>query len=211
MTLESVKTLVPDPGVLGLQPCVNGWNSERPEFAELVKGAADPKFIVEVGSWLGQSALRLAELCPNAIIVCVDHWCGSPDTLKPLAEAGLLATHLYFRQFLMNVAVSPHAARIFPLPTSSLHGARLIKTLPITPDLIFVDASHETPDVYMDCCAYYDVLAGGGTMFGDDWGNPHYPDLPEDVRKFAAERGLAVDGDWFWRVKKPRPASPPNI
>jgi len=55
------------------------WNSELPIFEELIK-RNEPKRIIEVGSWLGGSAIRMAQICRDlgydAKIICIDTWLG---------------------------------------------------------------------------------------------------------------------------------------
>lgn len=200
MQLKSIHDLCPDPSVLGISENISGWNSEKPEFAQIVQEAA-PKLIVEVGCWVGQGTLRLAELAPEAIIIAVDTWLGSTDHNGNIPmENGY---PLLYKTFLRNIAGKPAASRIFPMPQTSKTAARFIKTLPQKPDTIYIDGSHEVGDVYDDVSAYYEVLAQGGTLFGDDYGDRHHPGVKVSVQRFALERGFVVTGaNGFWRIKK---------
>ena len=201
MTLESVKALCPDPSVLGIPVLDHGWHSEKPEFAEIVT-RQDHKLIVEVGSWFGQSALRMAALCPNAIVVCVDTFLGSTDHMPFRLPRNMGFPDIY-RQFLMNTASSPYADRIFPLVQTSRNAARLLKSLPYKPTLCYIDGSHESPDVLDDMTAYYELLAKGGTIFGDDYGNPDHPGVKGDVDEFMCAGELTWEVlNGFWVTKK---------
>lgn len=202
MKLESVATLCPDPSVLGLPVVDHGWNSEKPEFAEIVKGQ-NHRLIVEVGSWFGQSALRMAAMCPDALVICVDTWFGSTDHM-PFNLPKTMGFPSLYQQFLVNTASSPYANRIYPLVQTSRNGARMLKKLPFAPSLIYIDGSHESPDVYDDASAYYELLPKGGTIFGDDYGNPNHPDVEKDVKFFGLDNKLAIEvKNGFWVTRKP--------
>jgi predicted O-methyltransferase YrrM len=198
--------MLPDPSILRLEPCINGWNSERPEFEQIVREAGDVRFIVEVGSWLGQSALRFMDLCPNAIICTVDTWLGSQEHMRD----GMMATvphefgyPIIYRQFVCNIAHSKHAARVFPLPQTALHGARLLKTMKMPVDLCYIDGDHEPGSPFLDCISYWPLVRSGGTIFGDDADNPAYPHLWEEVQQFAASVDHPIERiSNFWRIKK---------
>lgn len=202
MILESVKTLCPDPSVIGLGVYDHGWNSNKPEFAEIVQ-AKEHKLIVEVGSWFGQSALNFCKLVPGSIIICVDTWLGSTEAL----HFKLPKNHGYpdcYRQFLANVAYSPYADRVFPLVQTSRNAARMLTKLPFRPTLVYVDGSHMAPDVYDDMSDYWKLVAPGGTMFGDDLDNPHHPDVRPEVERFCKDYGLTFEvKNGFWVIQKP--------
>jgi hypothetical protein len=201
LQLESVATLCPNPSVLGIGRFDHGWNSEKPEFAQIVQSGREHAVIFEVGSWFGKSALRMAELCPNAVIVAIDTWLGGTDHMPFRLPRQMGFPDLY-RQFLMNVASSPHADRIFPLVQTSRNAARLLRSFPAHPTLVYIDASHESPDVYDDAMDYYALLGSGGTIFGDDY--DAFPAVASDVNRFCGyvcQEPTISNG--FWSVKKP--------
>ena len=41
---------------------IQGWNSNNPAFRELIEKKR-PKVIIEVGTWLGASAINMAAIC----------------------------------------------------------------------------------------------------------------------------------------------------
>lgn len=203
MKLESVKTLCPNASVLGIEPFHHGWNSEKPEFEAIVK-AQEHALIVEVGSWLGQSALRFASMCPNALVICVDTWLGSTDHMPFKLPRNYGFPDIY-RQFIVNVASASGnvAERIYPMVQTSRNAAKLLRSLPFSPTLIYIDGSHEEDDCYDDACAYYKLLAPGGTLFGDDFDNPDHPGVRPAVERFCKERGLVYEvRNGFWVTHK---------
>lgn len=59
-----------------------GWNGDSPIFKYIIN-QVKPKLIVEVGSWMGQSACTMAaalkELNLDAAVICIDTWLGSKE------------------------------------------------------------------------------------------------------------------------------------
>lgn len=153
---------------------LNGWNSTSEAF-ELAIREIEPKVIIEVGSWKGSSAIHMARLAPEAQILCVDTWLGSPEmigTSTPL-EKELKRSHgwpqLYFT-FISNVIRHVGRERICPLPTASTVAAKILSELRFQADLIYIDGSHEYLDVKRDIEDYWPLLRSGGIMLLDDFG-----------------------------------------
>jgi len=68
--------------------------------------------------------------------------------------------------------------------------------LAVTPDLVYVDASHDEESVLADIRAWHAKLAPGGILCGDDW--QHAP-VQCAVTQAAGELGFAVEGEEsFW-------------
>lgn len=195
-----------------------GWNGDSPLFRRLI-AEVDPELVVEVGSWKGQSAIHMARELKarraDAQLVCVDTWLGSFDwwldpARSPRAAMGLRHGYptLYY-QFLANIVHAGLQDVVVPFPATSTIAARLLIARGIRADLIYIDASHEENDVYMDIAYYWHALRPGGVMFGDDHRADFYPGVVAAVQAFASEQGLApeiVDGQ-FWILRKPAPAA----
>lgn len=192
----------------GFASDIRGWHSDHDFFREIIKEVI-PGTIIEVGSWKGASALTMAKLTePTATtIYCVDSWLGGYemvihddsepcDTLKKFGYP-----QVYF-QFLSNLFPSEHSHRIFPIPQTSINGSRLLKAHGIWADLIYIDASHQLEDVYIDLCAYWELLRPGGVMFGDDF---ELDGVSLSVKRFCIERGLPCQlvDEIFWVLRKP--------
>lgn len=153
---------------------LTGWNSTSDAF-ELAIREIEPKFIIEVGSWKGRSAIHMARLAKEAQILCIDTWLGSPEMigLKTPLEDHLKRSHgwpqLYFT-FISNVIRHIGRERICPLPTASTVAAVLLSKLNLQADLIYIDGSHEYLDVKRDIQDYWPLLRSGGIMLLDDFG-----------------------------------------
>lgn len=160
----------------GLTEDLFGWNSQHPIFAELIDERS-PQTIIEVGTWKGASAVHMANLTKHLStkIYCVDNWIGGDghvfDDLgvnQPVMRDQHGWPQIYY-QFLHNVKASGHHNRIVPVPFMTLHAALLFQAHGVKADLIYIDAGHFYHDVILDMHAYFQLLAPGGVIFGDDY------------------------------------------
>lgn len=190
---------------------VYGWHSDAPIFRRLIEETR-PKQVLEVGSWVGASAIHMAE-CAKAAgldtkILCVDSFSGAPEFWTKYAgepDRDLKLKHGYpqiYFQFLSNVVHSGFASTILPFPVPSSIGLRVLREKGFKADLIYVDASHEKEDVAHDLRGCYPLLPKtGGVIFGDDWSWPG--GLKDAVKDFANFIGkpVTVDGEhWIIRI-----------
>ena len=191
-----------------------GWYGEHEIFDGLVR-ALEPELVVEVGSWKGQStrslARALAELGGERGVLAIDTWLGALEFWEDHDDEeryhSLNLVNGYpqvFYQFLANVVHCELNQYIVPFPTTSAIGARWLAKNGFAPSLIYVDASHDRPDVDHDIAAYWEVLTPGGVLFGDDC-DEHWPSVVSAVEEFAVERELqvAVLDDHYWMAVKP--------
>jgi hypothetical protein len=61
----------------------------------------------------------------------------------------------------------------------------------ISPSFVYVDGSHDEPDVWADLCGWWDVLPPDGMLAGHDY-HPDTPGVIAAVDRFAEERELVV-------------------
>ena len=152
-----------------------GWNSTHPWFEQIIR-IQRPALIIEVGSWLGASAIHIATICRqlgvDARIICVDTWLGnvahyqSEEYCRSLGFRDGYPT-LYYG-FLRNVIASGHADMILPVPLHSAAGARLIAGKGLRAGLVYIDGDHSYGGCLEDLRAYSALLAEGGMILGDD-------------------------------------------
>jgi methyltransferase family protein len=199
-----------------LKKDTQGWRSDHPVF-ETVFDRYKPKLVVEVGTWKGASVLHMDTLAKqrglDTEFICVDTWLGSNDTLwlTPHFRESLQLKHGYpsmFRQFLFNMIKFGAIDRIFPLPMTSSAAYYTLKNLGIRPDAIYIDAGHEDEEVTIDLQLYYDLLAPGGVMFGDDY-TARWIGVCKAVNRFGAEKGLVLEtgaGKWLFEKRAEAPA-----
>ena len=187
-----------------------GWGFESPIFDHVVDRYR-PHIIVEVGTWKGASANRMAGLLKkrnffDAQIVCIDTWLGSVENWR----AGHVASvpmkwgrpELY-NQFIANVLFSNNADMIVPFPVNSLAAARFLAEKGLSADAIYIDAGHDYEDALSDLRAYWKLVRPGGVIFGDDY-ILGWIGVVRAVHDFAEEHELAIDTSFYhkWLIEK---------
>lgn len=176
-----------------------GWGGDSAAFAEIVSETR-PKFVIEVGSWKGASAVTMADAMRDqgldGKILCIDTWLGAlefwSDQSDPERFQALECRHgfpsVYYR-FLANVCHREHRQTIIPFPLPSQAAALWLMRTDLRADLIYIDGSHEEEDVYQDLLDYHSLLAPGGKIVGDDWG---WSGVRAAVERFAGENRLPI-------------------
>jgi predicted O-methyltransferase YrrM len=147
--------------------------------------ASKPSLVIEVGSFLGYSAIKMAKevqrLGLDTKIICIDTWLGSPEHYSmhkgDMKDDRLGYKHGYptmYYKFISNVILNgvQDIIQPFPYPSSIAYKTldRLFSELNVKADFIFVDGSHEEHDVALDLYYYYQLLKDDGQLWGDDWG-----------------------------------------
>ena len=126
-------------------------------------------------------------------IVCVDTFLGWPGAWTlPEFRSGIQFCHgrpTLYEQFLANVIFTENQSYITPLPLSSSAAAAVLGHCNAQANLIYIDASHEYPDVKRDIQDYWPVLAPGGVMFGDDF-SAIWPGVIRAVCEFSEQIGI---------------------
>lgn len=146
--------------------------------------SSTPNLVIEVGSFLGYSAIKMAQevkrLGLPTKIICIDTWLGSPEHYRMYKEKEDVRIGYkngyptLYQKFITSVIENDVQDIIIPFPYPSSVAYKILKKvfleIDIKPDFIFLDGSHEENDVYMDLYYYYELLAEGGSMWGDDYG-----------------------------------------
>jgi predicted O-methyltransferase YrrM len=144
------------------------WFSERiPIWREII-GRFPPKKILEVGSYEGRCACFLIQECESLNeIVCVDSWQGGLEQYKE-------AMTEVERRFDNNLRIAC-SRRATPVAVRKVKGssaqalAYFIGSRESRFDLIYVDGSHEAPDVLTDAVNAFQLLSIGGILIFDDY------------------------------------------
>jgi hypothetical protein len=199
---------------------LHGWISQS--FDEVVKESVkhlekqEHFVVVEVGTWKGLSATRMATILKemgftNFNIICIDTWLGAPEfwtwgALEAERGKSLKCVNGFpsvFYTFTKNVKALGLQDVIAPLPLSSTQAAEVLQYYKIIPSLIYIDASHEFLPVSADLSTYYPLLKEGCVMFGDDY-SPYWKGVVESVNMFSTYHKLDVGvKDVVWSIKKP--------
>ena len=199
---------------------IHGWMSRsfgdvvRRSVAHLDRGSE--LVVVEVGTWKGLSATKMAEVLKeegftNFNIICIDTWLGAPEfwtwgMKDPTRGDSLKRVNGYptvFHTFTKNVKAMGLEEYVAPLPLSSTQAADVLGHYKIAADLIYIDASHEYGPVTSDLESFYPLLKKGCVMLGDDY-SAQWKGVIKAVNEFAAGRevDLRID-DVVWSLKKP--------
>jgi hypothetical protein len=201
MSIETLKAEYPWPVRTNARPNHHGWFSGAKYFPQFT--GPQVKVYLELGTWLGKSALWFAKRCPNAIIICVDHWEGSPTRPDVQGHAKdrrldkILPT--LWETFAVNVR--PKRDRIIPVKGDTLAGMQKVFDHDVKPDLLYVDACHSEDDVYRDVDGALRLFPDA-QIIGDDWRMPQvragvYRALMEHGRE-----GCLVSSDNVWSLKR---------
>jgi predicted O-methyltransferase YrrM len=173
-----------------VRPHVDGWNGD--ENLSLFKQHLGPstRVIVELGVWLGQSTLEFLRLAPESTVVCVDHWLGSEEHQTHAACSAELPT--LRETFLANVW--EYRSRVVVISDKTTAGLKIINDHRISPDFIYVDASHRFEDVKADV-EMADHLFPNAILAGDDF---DWEDVRRALESCATQRKLYRGRRCWW-------------
>lgn len=186
-----------------------GWNGDSPIFSELIN-KTKPKIIIEVGSWMGQSATTMAKACKSmgmndTTVLCIDTWLGSKEHWRDPNLVGHLELKngypQFYSRFMTNVVNSGVSDMVVPIPMPSQIGASYLKDFSdsFKSELIYIDGSHDAKDVFDDLEAFWPLVKNEGIIFGDDWS---WDQVSGAVKAFCAEKGVIYSANsvnWFIR------------
>ncbi len=165
-----------------------------------------PEFWLELGSFVGGSAIKVAESIKkngvNCSIICCDPFSGDVNMWdweqnlpvggrdgNPYKFIGLEnGVPTIYQRFLANVFFNGHADVITPIQVTSLVGMKLIerlfrqKRVTQLPSIIYLDSAHEIDEILLELTHAWKCLPSEGILFGDDWS---WDAVRSDVQKFS--------------------------
>jgi hypothetical protein len=169
---------------------VEGWCNYREFYSRCAEKLPMNGTFVELGSWLGQSIIHLAQRCQdrgnNVKIVCVDTFKGEEgqaehvETVK--AHGGSIQD-----AFMDNILKAGVHLMITPIVGDSAESASKFSDSSIHG--VFVDAAHDYESVKRDLEAWYPKLAPGAIWSGHDYG---WREVKRAVDEHASENGYEV-------------------
>jgi hypothetical protein len=178
-----------------------GWLGEGTDQALLSALSDRTQVVVELGAWLGTSTRFLAEKAPNATVISVDHWQGSPEHRARPEYRSMLPT--LYETFL--ALCWQHKDRVIPLRMSTLEGLRTVARFGIEPDLVYVDAEHSYEAVTSEL-ELASELFPRARLVGDDF---DWRGVRDAAQNFARRTGQHVErfGTRGWMIVNQPPAS----
>jgi predicted O-methyltransferase YrrM len=126
---------------------------------------AAPRRIVEIGAFEGRATLWFLDRLlrhPDSRIACLDTFAGGAEHL-PSQVSGLEA------RFRANIEGSGAAQKVEVVKAPSFEGLVRLLARGETVDLVYVDGSHQAPDVLADMVLAWRLLRPGGVMLCDDY------------------------------------------
>jgi predicted O-methyltransferase YrrM len=147
------------------------WTEPHRATWESIFNRWQPRKILEIGSFEGRTACFFIEQISkyaSAEIYCIDTWAGGEehfDVDMPSVEQNFA----HNIQIAMKNALIP--ASVIPckgLSTDQLPRL-LVEMGQESFDLIYVDGSHQAPDVLFDCLMSYHLCKKGGIIVCDDY------------------------------------------
>ncbi|MCA3279848.1 MAG: class I SAM-dependent methyltransferase [Roseomonas sp.] len=137
-----------------------------------------PRNLLEIGSFEGRSACHIIEygaaLAEGQVsLTCVDTWEGSIEHRQGgPAEAAMSDVERRFdhnTRLALSKAAKPVGLRKLKLKSQYALAGLITAGATESFDLIYIDGSHEAPDVLADATMAFPLLRVGGTMIFDDY------------------------------------------
>ena len=165
----------------------------------------EPTYIVECGSMLGGSAIRMAETLKNVNksteIICVDPFTGDVNMWDWEKNGGTgnggwrflrleNGIPTIYKRFLANCKYSGFEDKILPINATTSVGIKLLqrlfiqKRISLLPNYIYLDSAHEKDETFIELSLCWNCLINNSILFGDDWA---WNAVREDVIKFSNE------------------------
>jgi predicted O-methyltransferase YrrM len=157
-----------------------GWFHHGTKILELIDQHR-PKVCVELGTWLGASAIPVARSIRRwgGTLTCVDTWAGDigaePRPAIPPPPWMLVG-------YARNLQQSGVSANVRLIPATTQDAAQWW-TEPI--DYLYIDAAHDYASVRADLAAWVPHVRPGGLILGDDYGSRLFPGVKQAWDEFA--------------------------
>lgn len=146
---------------------IEGWMTPA-ELKWLALQAAEARIIVEIGIWKGRSTAALAAHTPG-MVFAIDHFRGSPAELEGKQREARLPGAIR-QAALANLHRYGAAGKLFILEQEARQAFEVLRAVLrwAYVDMVFIDGSHEAPDVFCDIEEYRVLLKSGGLLCGHD-------------------------------------------
>lgn len=178
---------VPSPVRADLDDLPQGWFNHGPQILALLE-QYQPKVVVELGTWLGASAIAMARSVRRwgGTVTCIDTWAGdmNEEGGSPAGKAPLMLLSCA-----RNIVEAGVSASIRLIPATTLEAATAW-TGPI--DFLYIDADHSYAGVNADLYRWAPHVKPGGLLAGDDYGHPRYPGVKQAWDDYEATQGLTL-------------------
>jgi predicted O-methyltransferase YrrM len=161
------------------------WFAWAPEvWKQLIPLLPERKSFLEIGSFEGRSTVWIVEnmMEGDGNITCIDTWEGGEEHGNE--DMGTVEERFIHN---MQLLQSKKACGLSARQGKSVDELALCIAAEEKYDFIYIDGSHQAPDVLTDACMSWPLLKQGGLVVFDDymWGNPrdalHRPKIAIDA------------------------------
>jgi predicted O-methyltransferase YrrM len=173
--------------VMSAPATIPGWFHHGDKILELIEQHR-PKVCVELGTWLGASAIPVARSIRRwgGTLTCVDTWAGELNE-----DGGSITTQGPIMlgscaRAMVEAGVSANV-RLVPATT-----AAVARTWSEPIDFLYIDADHSEAGVMADLEAWVPHVRLGGLIVGDDYGNLSFPGVKRAWDAFEMECDLTL-------------------
>ncbi|KAJ1641523.1 hypothetical protein T492DRAFT_920200, partial [Pavlovales sp. CCMP2436] len=207
-------TLIRLKGLLTLESRAHS-PTPRPMLIRAIVEAIRPTLVVEVGVFKGWTTIAFADEMArlgleSSFVVSIDTWLldlrftwskqqKQQQQLRsyftPPAIAGGAQA---YAQFLHNVQAAGQQARVIPMQSSTSNAAHAFYSHRWQADVVYVDASHSSVEVFMDMEYWWQLVRCGGVLFGDDI---RVPSVRVAVSAFVRKHRLKLETKEFRGTK----------
>jgi hypothetical protein len=192
----------------GLSRLGNGPTYDRPKVGEryfdlfnVVSEFIKPKIILEVGTWEGRSAISWGNIAKNngGMLICVDTWLGSTEHYENALPTGEWQRGRIFledgypsiyKTFVTTMRNNDLQNHVIPIPIDSYQAFIILDKANVSPDVTYVDASHDYNSVLADLNGAKRI--GSKIICGDDYYYFEHTGIQDAVKLFANENGMKI-------------------
>lgn len=193
---------------LGEGPVYDRPKVEKREFDlfYILSELLEPKVILEIGSWEGRSALSWGSIAKryDSILICVDTWLGSTEHYENrLPDGEWQRSRIFledgypsiYKTFVTTIRNNNLQDYVIPIPLDSHQAFILIERSGISPDITYIDASHDYDSVLADLRAAHKI--GSKIICGDDYYYFEHGEVKRAVDFFASENSMRIQEKQF--------------
>lgn len=191
-----------------------------PDLLQVIFTNIEPNYIVECGSMLGGSAIKMAQVLRDnnkqTEIVCIDPFTGDVNMWDWEKQGGTGSGGWKFlrlengiptiyKRFLANCKNNGFENLIFPINCTTSVGVKLLqrlfsqKRISSLPNYIYLDSAHEENETFVELTLCWNCLPSKGILFGDDWS---WESVRNDVIKFSNTIKEATDYRTLMKINK---------
>lgn len=175
---------------------IEGW-MEADELEQIAKWSSTHNHILELGPWKGRSTRAICDNT-NGTVITVDHWQGASSKIYGgYEEVETKGSDYCYHVFRGNLQDHIDSGRLRPIK-NEIHSTllMLLKEFGFSYfDMIFIDAGHESYEIYKRNLIYsLPLLAENGLICGHDY---TYPGAQQALNEILC--GYSHGRNIWWR------------